>query len=143
MIRHAPITLVKKLSDLPQLRQLPPGATQILGHIAPLIAWLECPRVIEDHAVDVEHLLVVLHFVGVLEKLPHHPGVSKDQIDALHGVLCGHCCKSLIFTSIVAICLCNSAIDSRCCCTISGGAFFTKFGFFNFASAPESCLRFS
>ena len=50
-----------------------------------LVARLHGPDVVEDHAVDVEHLLVVLDLVGVLEEVAHHPGVGQDGVEPLHG----------------------------------------------------------
>src|SRR5262249_13110324 len=38
----------------------------------------------------VEHLLVVLHLVGVLEEVAHHPGVGQDDVEAFHGVVGAH-----------------------------------------------------
>ena len=81
-------TTVEIIADV--FRQLAPRAVQILFRVAALVARLDGPAVVEDHAMDFEHRVVLLHLVGVLEEGTHHPGVRQDDVDALHGLFGGH-----------------------------------------------------
>src|SRR5262249_12116353 len=80
----------EELSLLPQFRQLAFDAVKIILHVLALICRFHCAAVVEDHAVDFEHLRVVLDFLGVLEERAHHPGVSEDSLEPLHRFFCRH-----------------------------------------------------
>src|SRR5262245_16286483 len=54
------------------------------------MARLGGPHVIEDHARDFEHVLIILDFLGMLEEGAHHPQVSKHGDESLHGFFRGH-----------------------------------------------------
>src|SRR2546429_695404 len=58
----------EELSDASQLRQLPLQAAQVLFRIAAFAARLDSADRVEQGARHVEQLLVLLKFVGVLEK---------------------------------------------------------------------------
>src|SRR5262245_60021622 len=62
----------------------------ILLGIAALLRRLDGPADVEDGAVDVEDLLVLLGLVGVLEERPHHPRVGEDAVELRHRLLVGH-----------------------------------------------------
>src|SRR5437762_3314843 len=53
---------------------------QVLGGVALLPGQLHRPAVVEDGAVDVEELLLLLDLLGVLEERPHHPGVRQHHV---------------------------------------------------------------
>src|SRR5262249_22015409 len=91
VIRHAAVLLGEELGHAAQLRQLAAQAAQVLLDVLPLVARLHGADGVEDHPVDFEHLLIVLHFVGVFEELTHHPGVRQNDVEALDRFFGGHC----------------------------------------------------
>src|SRR5439155_17644123 len=84
VVRHPPVFRLEKLRRAAQLRQLPSCPVQVLRGVLGLVARLHRPDVIEDHPVYVQHLLVVLHLVGVLEEIADHPGVRQHQVEPFH-----------------------------------------------------------
>src|SRR5262245_48570733 len=63
---------------------------QILRGVLTLPGRLGRPDEVEDPPMHVEHLLVFLDLVGVLEEIAHHPGVRHHHVDALHRLVRTH-----------------------------------------------------
>src|SRR5262249_41874611 len=100
--RHLEVRVVGDAAILPgeelrraaQLRQLALDAAEIVCVVLALIAGLHGTDRVEQRAVDLEHLLVVLDLLRVLEEGADHPGVGQDDVDALDRFLGGHGCVS-------------------------------------------------
>src|SRR5947208_3674189 len=90
-MRGKPLILPREILGRPaELRQLAFGAAQIFRRVLPLVARLDRADVIKDHAVHVQHLLIVLNFLGVLEEIAHHPGMGERGVDALYRFFRSH-----------------------------------------------------
>src|SRR5207244_1859751 len=68
-----------------------------------LVGRFHRAAVVEDHAVDFEHLGVVLDFFGMLEKRAHHPGVGEDGVEPFHRFFGHHGLASGAMAAVTAV----------------------------------------